>query len=1550
MWGAWKHRSTVSADGRDVGVDLVAEETDGSWCAIQCKCYSDDGSIDYKHLSTFFSTAGMIADRHRKRVNTVLVYTGDRTSPQADRAIGIHRCHVIGQDEFRNSSIIWDGFPRLRARKPKELRAHQQRALRDVMAGLGRADRGKMIMACGTGKTLTALRIAEKLVGAGGTVLYLVPSISLIHQTLREWGENAEIRHHYAVACSDRTVGGMGEEEEGGGDISELPFPPTTDAAELAGALAAVPPGAMAVVFSTYHSIGAAAGAVSGSFDLVLCDEAHRTTGAEKGGSRDLTHFTAVHHEKHVKARKRLYMTATPRVYGEAVKKRAEVHSMDDPAVYGEDLHTYSFPDAVDDGQLADFKVRIPVVPEEDLQRYTDEAVEGEGGGGTIDERVLLAAVWHALNHDGERRRPLLQRVISFSNKIEASRQFAGRYEGDAPTQDEEAHARRLQKKRREDESRMDADRSFAGTVQKYEETSSSKTGNTVSVRHMDGSMRASIRGSKLRWLKDSGQKPGECRILSNARCLSEGVDVPSLDGVVFLQPRKSKTDVVQAVGRVMRKSPGKDYGYVILPVVVPAGMSVEESLHDRKAWKTVWQVLAALRSHNPNFASEINRVNLDRSPGGHPSKLETVEIVWMGSHHEEAAEHEMFGKLVTRMVEKVGERSYFEDRSRDLGGKARDLRDVLKRAYESGNQRVVCTVDALCGGLRHIVNDSVDRDATMDVLAQHHALSQVFDALFPKEFRSANNVARALDGAIKDIGLTKELERFSGFYDDVRKEAAKFRHAGGKQGYIKKIYGNFLLGFDKLAQEAHGVVYTPDEVIDFIIHSTEHILRTEFGTGFGRRDVRVFDPFTGTGAFVTKLLGSGLIRRDRLPDKYRGGIWASEINLLAYYVASVNIESTFGGASGSKRHEPFRNINYTDTLNHHPRYRQERRHRHRAKTLHGDLKRIGENIERGNWSHIHVIMGNPPYSAGQDDYNKQRPNEQYPELDARIKDTYVSRVRKINKDLQRTASLYDSYIRSIRWASDRIGRSGIVAFVTNAGFLRSETGAGVRACLAEEFSDIWCLDLRGNARTQGEQRKKEGGGMFGAGSRAPVAITILVKNPKKNGCTIHYKDIGDCLSREEKLAILRNSKSVEGIRDWKVIMPDKRHDWLDQRGNDGFEKYAPIGAKDTKSGKGGTAVFGQYSSGVATSRDTWVYNSSKDALCRNVKRHIDYCNQQDPNNPKIDPKQAKWSGELSIRLKRKKQEFDGNNIRDALYRPFFKQQMYFDMVFNHRSYLIPKFFPKGSSENIVICVSDKGKSGLFSALITDVTPDLHIIEQSQCFPLYVYDESIRNENITDWSLSEYQKHYGDSKITKKDVFYYAYGMLHHPGYREKFKNRLKREMPRIPMAPDFWSFSRIGRELAGLHLGYETCRRHKLGAPRFDPAGFKKLAFGRKDAGKGDGRSKVPDHGTVLADGHPLFDGIPDIRYRVNGKTPVGWVVDRYAVREDADSGIVNDPCKGTDIVAVMERAVHVGLESDRLVSELPKEFEPGEGWEPRRTGMDEFLDGGGRSQSRLS
>ena len=1528
LWKDFEHRFTISQGGIDVGVDLVGYENDGSFCAIQCKCYADDGSINLKGLSTFFTTATSMEKKLKKKVNTILVYTGDGISPNLNKAIDNHKCHLIWQTDFHNSSIIWDNFPKIATKKPNELYQHQKNALDNVIQGLNDTDRGQMIMACGTGKTLTSLRIAEKHAGIGKTVLYLVPSISLIQQTMREWSQNAKIKHHYNAVCSDKTVG-----DDEAGSINDLAIPPSTDKKQVRESFSKRPKNAMGVIFSTYQSIDVASKAVD-CFDLILCDEAHRTTGARKISDKDSSYFTKVHHNTFVKSKKRLYMTATPKIYGEIVKKNdnALIHSMDDVSIFGEEFHNYSFGQAVSDENLVDFKVRIPIIPEEDLKMYTNESIErgGTNDDGTIDERVLLAAVWHGLNYNNKTEKHLLQRIISFSNRIQASKKFSGVYSNSDETPDEISLAQNM--KTNEDDDRSREDRSFENIVSKYEEISENKTGNSVVVRHMDGKMHSNVRHAKLNWLKNSDSNSKECRILSNARCLSEGVDVPALDGVVFLQPRKSKIDVIQSVGRVMRKSPDKRYGHVILPVVIPAGMDVEQSLD--KKWKIVWDVLAALRSHNPEFGNVINRLNLDRSSSNSGSLPENVEIIWMGSLHQTSQEHKLFGKILTKMVDKVGDRNYFDVQSKELGKKANEIKNILIKSYKDGQPQIIKTVDKLCLDLKEIVNDSINDKATINVLAQHHALKQVFDVLFPKEFRSSNPVAQVLDEAIDQIGLKNELKEFSDFYDKVQDEAKRFETDNGKQNYIKTIYGNFMLGFDKKIQEQSGIVYTPDEVIDFIIHFVQDVLNKEFDTSLDNTDVKVFDPFTGTGAFIARLLESGLIKKN-LRKKFKHDIWANEISLLAYYVAAVNIETTYKKISNSNNHVSFDNVNFTDTLNHHPKYRLDKQHRMKTKRLDGSIQKVQENILKENWQHIHVIMGNPPYSGGQSDYNDQNQNVSYPELDERIKNTYTQKIPHLGASAKK--SLRDSYIRSIRWATDRIGDSGIIAFITNASFIASDAGSGIRACLKEEFTDVWCFDLRGDARTKGEQRRKEGGNVFGSGSRAPVAITILIKNPKQKKHIIHYKDIGDYLSQTQKLKIIQESKSISGIKDWQNITPDRHNDWVEQRSEE-FYRYDVMGNKDTKKGKSNNAIFKLYSGGLGTSRDMWAYNSSKDTLSKNMKRHIDYCIKHGPIEPeKIDPTQAKWTTNLTRQLKTKNPRFKKEHIRIALYRPFFKQYLYFNNIFNHSMFQMPKLFPEGDSENIVICISDKGKSGMFSAIVTDITPDMHIIEQSQCFPLYAYENKDKKINITDFILSEYQNYYKDKKITKTHIFYYVYGMLHHSGYKKKFANNLSKELPHIPMAPNFWDFYTIGERLSKLHLNFDSCKRYDLGKPKVKFDKFTKLAFGKKKI-KENGKEKSVDDKTKLRiDGVEIFDNIPEIKYAINGRTPLEWIIDKYEIKTDTDSGIENNPCSDIDIIAIIERAACVGVDSDKIISQLPKEFEP-KNWTPTKIGLDKF------------
>ena len=1513
LWNEWEYN-----DGPDTGIDLMATQRDGSWCAIQCKCYKDDGSLDLDSISTFFAKVSSFEKKFEKSIYTILVYTGDYITPHADKVIIDHKCHKIEQENFRDSSIIWDDFPKLIAKKPKLLKQHQINALNDVISGLNTCDRGKMIMACGTGKTLTSLRIAEKYAGNGKTILYLVPSISLIHQTMREWSENALIDHYYSVVCSDKSVG-----EEG--SITELAFPPTTDVKSLKEQFLKKPINTMNIIFSTYHSIEVVSKAMQGKkFDLVLCDEAHRTTGVE-----DASYFTKIHDEKNISAKKRIYMTATPRVYSEAMKNgKHEVHSMDDPNTYGQELHYYSFSDAVEDKELTDFKVRIPIIPEEDLEQYIHEGIDGENDDGTIDERVLLAAIWHGLNYDDKEQTALLQRVIAFTNKIEASKQFSGVYNGRNPTLDEINYNKSIQKD--EDEGRIIQNRSFINTVKKYEDNKEKRTGNIVSVRHVDGKMRAHVRNVKMRWLKESDYKLNECRILSNARCLSEGVDVPDLDGVIFLHPRKSKVDVIQSVGRVMRKAEGKKWGYVILPVIIPAGRSVGESLLENKPWRAVWQVLVALRSHNPNFANEINRISLETGDGGNPPLMKNVEIIWMGSLSTQS-EPESFGKVVTKMVEKVGERTYFEDRAEKLGEKAHDIQGIIQIAYDSKNSKIIKTVSDLCNVLRSIVNDTVNEKATIQVMAQHHTLSQIFQVLFEKEFKSDNPIANVLNDAIENIGLKNELEKFNEFYEEVKKEAETFKTIGGKQAYIKRIYGNFLKGFDKKNQQAHGVVYTPDELINFIIYSVEDILKTEFNTRFNRSNVKVFDPFTGTGAFITKLLESRLIQSNRLENKFKQDLYVNEILLLSYYVAAVNIESVFKQICPSKPQITFSNINYTDTFTHNPRYRLDKQYRQETIKFGSNIKKIHDKIKKSKWSHIHVIMSNPPYSAKQANFNDQNPNIKYIDLDDRIKKTYERRV-KAKLGGAGKSSLRDSYIRAFRWASDRIGNSGIIAFVTNASFIRSNIAGGIRACFGEEFTDIWCFDLRGNQNTQGEMSRREGGKIFGSKSKAPVAITILIKNPNKKKHEIHYKDIGDNLSRDQKLDIIVKAKSIKGISDWKSITLDKHQDWIDKRRND-LSDYYPIGSNAVKSGNSDYAIFKLFSNGVKTHRDAWIYNSSKEELSKNMKKHIDYCNDQDLSNPIIDPKQGKWDKDFSKRLKNNTPKFEEDKIRSSLYRPFFKQYTYFDKTFHGGGHIMQDFFPKNYSKNLTICVPYRSNKQ-FSVFITDITPDLQIVSNGQYFPFYRYENKAdKKENILDTTLMTFKECYKDNSITKKEIFYYVYAMLHHSQYRKKFANNLLRELPFIPFAPNFKLFAKAGNQLINLHLNFETGKKYPLGRPNVKFSNLEKatLIKIKKD-------DKQISKTILKINKNEIFDNIPIINYTVNGRTPLEWIIDRYRLRTDKDSEIIKNPCKGmtqSKIIAMIKRVIFIGIESDKIISKLSKEDFESKDLKVKKTGF---------------
>lgn len=1536
MWREWAKESGVKDEvgtGQDLGIDIVARErVGGELCAVQCKCYADDTMLDTRPVNSFIA-AGV----SYKMKNYILACTGPINKAALAKLRGA-RCQIMTQDDLRYR-LDWNAYPeKIVQPPPKKLKPYQKKAVRDVVSGFVGSDRGKLIMACGTGKTLVSLHVAERLAGKGGVVLYLVPSISLILQSMREWSDNANMPHYYMAVCSDTTVRNTEQ-----GTLTELEAPASTDPKALGERVARMRNDALNVIFSTYHSVEVVEKAMAGRrLDLVLCDEAHRTTGVDGHGSE--SYYTRVHYDRNIKAARRLYMTATPRIYTDAVKGKAEqqqkvVISMDDD-LYGPVFHNLSFYDAVHKYDiLCDFKVRVAVMDGDTLDELVQKAQAGDDAMVPLDEKALMASVWHALEHPGaDDTKGLLQRAIMFCDMINSSKIVAGEqinYKKDI----------REDREQLEKAVRIDAQRSFEKIVSHIKKVTRAKGHSSVDVKHVDGGDSAQDRRARLEWLKTSGDDQGTCRILSNARCLSEGVDVPALDGVVFMNPRKSVVDVVQAVGRVMRKSPGKEFGYVILPVAIPAGVDIDEAMRSNDYFKVVWQVLNALRSHDPQLASEINKLVLTGSPSDNEvtNRIIIRHAYGHGLRQAELLEPKMISGIASRLVQKVGDVNYYDKYGKRLGEAARTIEGrIHNKIGASLGQRA--EVERLHLGLCQMVGESVTFDGSVRVLAQHMVLARVFDRLFSGEFTTRNPIAQVFESVAIKIGLQEELSGLGDFYDDIEREISGIETREARQNFVKKIYGNFLESADKKGAEKHGIVYTPIEIVDFIIQSVDALLRKHFDSSLNDRAVKVIDPFAGTGTFLTRLLESGLITSN-MYEKYQHDLFADELVLLAYYIATINIETTYSSLRKGGRYVPFAGISYTDTLRIPPRYRESIEHRHEQSKIDDQFKAAHERIKRQRGSHIHVVIGNPPYSMGQKKGNDQNQNIRYQELDMRIANTYVRETKRVNPRVGQIRSLYDSYVRSIRWASDRIGESGIIGFVTNAGFIRSTAGSGMRACLATEFNEVWCFDLRGDQRTKGEISKREGGKIFGVGSRAPVAITFLIKNHKKNGCIIRYKDIGDYLTRETKLETIKSYGSVSMINDWQTVKPDKQHDWIDQQGTAGetFALYRTIGDKETKAGKDEQSIFRLYSPGVHTARDSWAYNSSKNELAKNMRVHIEYANSQvDRSSLEIDPKKAAFTEGLLRKLKKSTTNFDISKIRPALYRPFFKQRLYFDTTgtYTERVSRIPAFFPQTNSKNLVMCIPSSFK-GIFSVFVTNQLPDLSLVVHAQCFPLYVYSGGRKTDNITNLALREYQKHYNNPNIIKKDIFYYIYGLLHHEGYRKKFANSLRQMLPRIPLAPDFEAFRNAGKKLVELHLNFDNCKRYDLGTPKSHHSDnrfkFSKLSFGmRQNVGEG---TKIKDMSIIRIDGVVIFDNVPITSYRVDGRTPLEWIVDRYKITVDKDSSIVNDPCTGTDIIAVIERAVHVGIESEAIIQTLPDEFEPRSDWKPMGSGLGEFI-----------
>lgn len=1544
-WADWSHREGKA----DTGIDLVARNRiTGEWTAIQCKFFDPKHSLQKTDIDSFFTASGKSWDGINF-TNRVIISTTDRWSTHAEEALENQQIPVqrIGLAEIAESPIDWmrlapSGLQfELKKAVKYGLRTHQKLAIEKILAGFEASDRGKWISACGTGKSFTSLKLAEQLCARNGgqlKVLVLAPSISLVSQLLREWMAQTQTDIRPFVVCSDTKAGRQAE------DITTHDIPlPTTDAARLAEGLAAVGRRlrGMTVVFSTYQSIDVVARAQKDSsqqFDLILCDEAHRTTGVKLPGETDESAFVKVHDNTYLPASKRLYMTATPRIYGEAVKKKADevsavLTSMDNEDLFGPEFHRLGFGEAVEERLLTDYKVMVLVVEGDAIAEPLQASLADANFEIGLDDAAKIVGCWNGLakrTADGDfgAHPTPMKRAVAFLRDIRSSKGFAT---------------------------------AFPEVVDALGDDSDESAQLACEVKHVDGTMNALVRADALAWLK-APIPEGECRVLSNARCLSEGVDVPALDAVLFLHPRNSLVDVVQSVGRVMRKAKDKEFGYVILPVAIPAGMAPEEALKDNKRFKVVWDVLNALRSHDDRFNAMINAIDLDKTTKG---KI-TIDIIGKGGPTDDEEGNtkpprpetglqlplfslqEWRDSILARIVKTCGDREYWDQWSGDVVNISANQTARIKAILAQGDPVVHEHFARFLEGLRANLNDSIGTDDAVSMLSQHLITKPVFDALFEHDsFAAHNPVSITMQGMVNAMaghGLDAETVKLDKFYQSVRKRAESIQTAAGRQTVIHELYEQFFKKAFPKQSSSFGVVYTPVEIVDFILRAADDVCRQEFGYGLTDEGVHILDPFTGTGTFIVRLLESGIIKPQDLARKYTSELWANEIMLLAYYIACVNIETTYQALAQRQQpdsevpYAPFPGATLTDTF-------QITEDGDRADT--SLIPVNNDRIEAQLAAPIKVIVGNPPYSAGQGSANDDNANLRYPSLDARIAETYVAQSAATS-----SRTTYDSYIRAFRWASDRLGSQGVIAFVSNNGWVDGNTADGIRKSFTDEFSDIWVYNLRGNARTAGDLRQREGGGVFDSGARTGVAILVAVKRKNTHEpCRLRYHGVADYQTRDEKLADVATADLA--TVPWVPIQANESGDWLNQR-NTTYVSFPSVGGRSL--GGVESVIFDHYSLGLGTNRDAWAYNFSSTEVKSNMSRMISHYNSQAVDSGGIedavdrDPTKISWSSSLLPRAMRGEQHgYRAEALRLALYRPFSKQWVYLDRVFNHRPSGMLQFFPTEHHSNMGMSIIAPRPGTAFAAVATDAVPDLSMFTYgAQFFPRWTFErvhsgdqaslvetskEGIdewgyrRIDNISSGILTACRERFGP-RVCKDDIFNYVYGVLHSEQYRTTFAADLKRMLPRIPLAAstsDFERFAEAGRRLSDLHVGYEGIEPYPLAeqAPlhTMDPwttYRVEKMRWADKATKK-----------AIIYNQHITLGDIPAEanRYMLGSRSALEWLIDRYQVKTDKDSGIVNDPNDwGREhgdpryIVDLIKRVTRVSVETMRIVDSLPE------------------------------
>lgn len=1522
----WKNFSRE----RDLGIDLVATTADGEYWAVQCKFYAESATVDKAGVDSFISNSGRTF-HGKKFAARIFIATTNNFGPNAEKMFQNQTppVHKITLETLRSARVNWEkldagiiGEAAINKLTPRE---YQLEAIAAAHEHFQNHSRGQLIMACGTGKTFTALKIAEDLTDQRGTILFLVPSLSLLSQTLDAWTADAQKPLNYICVCSDETVANNLEDV-----ILEvnLPVTVTNDPAEISARVKNFRqqnPDRMTVVFSTYQSLDKIVDAKL-EFDLAICDEAHRTAGNNKADS-DTRKFSIIHDNEQICAKLRLYMTATPKMFSETNKKIASdkdltVWSMDDTQIFGEEFYRISFKRAIELECLSDYQLLIFAVSEGEIQQAMrdDIAEKAQAIVDKLNESPTKSRKKIDFSFSVDDMAKLVGCLNALSKRVTADSEYL--LEGDlAPMHKAVAFLPKIVN------SRVTA-KIFDGIEKLYAKYINSEDKDAlvqIKAAHVDGSKNAEERKVELDKLRDTPTDGNLCRIITNVRCLSEGVDVPSLDAVIFLSPKKSKVDIVQAVGRALRKFDGKKFGYIIVPIIASAKDNPNTRDYyaaNNEKYYTISEVVRGLKAHDETMNADVERLALGAA-------AKKIKIIRSKEYDRFSAEipFEIFRtELIAKVVDTSGNKGYWWHWSNKVSVIVSRHVEQIFELIKSGDAKAA--FDNFLAELRQNINPTISQQDAIDMLAQHLVSRPVFEALFENySFADQNPVSKSMSEIISRLdktGLANDRAALKEFYDTVREQCRDMGDAKNRQKIITSLYDNFFRQALPLTVQQLGIVYTPPEVVDFILHSVSDALTKYFHRSISDRNIHILEPFAGTGTFIARLIHSGLIRTQDLSRKYHEEIHANEIVLLAYYIAAVNIENAFHAASRAD-YLPFDGICLTDTFQ---TYENDKRREIYLAGMENPLHENSARIKSQLDAKIEIIIGNPPYSVGQKSANDNAQNVHYPALERRIADTYAAKTAATNKN-----SLYDNYIKAFRWASDRISAGGIVGFVTNAGWLDGAAMDGLRACFENEFTAIYIFNLRGAIRGKiKDGAKREGQNVFDI--MTGVAITILVKVPDSAApAEIHYVDIGDYLSRDEKLSRIADFHSAFSdifAANEIVITPNARHDWINQRG-DSFDNFIILGDKMSDSIEKTFRDF--YTKGINTARDAWCYNFSRANLAENMAATIDFYN--DFNIEDNDSTKISWSEGLIANAKRhRKIKFCHDRIIESLHRPFCLKYLYYDKYFNERVYQMPKIFPTGNEENLLICVSGIGSNKDFSVLIVDKIISLDFIEKVQCFPLYWYvindtpslfeGDYVRKDCITRWILEQARRAYGES-VTKEDIFYYVYGFLHLPAYRQEFAAELKKSLPRIILVErveDFWALSRAGRDLAEIHLNYET-QAPPAGVEVVEPPDNTDLRVTKMKLVRA-GETLTLEYNSKIK-----IVGIPAraLEYVVNGRSPLEWLVERYQIKTDKASGIVNDPnlwCAERGdagyILRLAQSLVTVSLKTLEIVAQLPE------------------------------